>query len=148
MKRTSLLFALCLLPAAPAFAGQYADGFSKCLVSSTTSEDKQLLVKWIFAALGSHPALRELNGMTTAQRDAVDGQAAALFERVLTRDCRNEARLALEHEGSDSFGAAFGVLGQVAATEAFQHPDVNAAMQGMLKRVDEARLKSAFSAPQ
>jgi hypothetical protein len=34
----------------PAHAGQYADQLTKCLVESTSDEDKAGLARWIFAS--------------------------------------------------------------------------------------------------
>ena len=66
----------------------------------------------------------------------------------MTQACVAQARDALRYEGSAAFGTAFELLGKVASTEIFGHPDVEASLQGMLKQMDEAQFKQALQTVQ
>src|SRR5262245_60520797 len=102
MKRSLPLFAWILsaaLLASPAFAGPYTDDLSKCLVRSTTPEEKSLLVQWMFATMALHPDVKYLAKVTPAERAKLNQRVAALFESLLTRSCLSEARNALKNEG-------------------------------------------------
>jgi hypothetical protein len=51
-------FAVFLASAAmPVLGGMYADEMAKCLVKSTNAADRSVLVRWLFAAGASHPAV-------------------------------------------------------------------------------------------
>jgi hypothetical protein len=47
---------------------------SKCLVDSTTTEDRTMLVKWLFTAASVHPAINSLSTVTAEDRDAGNRQ--------------------------------------------------------------------------
>ena len=56
-----------------ASAGVFADELSRCLVKSSSTDDRVLLVQWMFAALSLHPAVQpmisvKLNSATSPLR--------------------------------------------------------------------------------
>jgi len=120
-----MLFGMCSLSAK---AGVYTDDLSKCLVKSTSTNDRVLLVRWMFAMLALHPAVQPLSSVTAAQRDDASKTAAGLFARLLTADCRKEAVNALKYEGVAAIGASFQVLGQVASRDLMTDPNVSKGM--------------------
>lgn len=127
--------------ALPAQAGPYADDLSKCLVSSTSKDDRAALVTWMFAAASAHPAVKSLATVTPKQLDDANKRVAGLFMHLLTESCKSQTEQAMQYEGASTLQASFQVLGQVAGQELFASPEVGAAMAGLGKYVDEARLK-------
>jgi len=148
MKRSLPLLAWVaslFLLASPAIAGPYSDDLAKCLVRSTTQEDKVLLVRWMFATMALHPDVKYLARVSAAERTRLDKQVATLIESLLTKSCLSEARDALQNEGGATFETSFNVLGQVAARELFAHPDVAAGNAELAKMFDAQKLEKALA---
>lgn len=122
--RATGLFLALMLNAGLAQAGPYTDDLSKCLVASTTTADKNALVKWMFATAALHPAVKSIASITPAERDAFTRSTAHLFERLLTESCRAPAQQAMKYEGAMALQTGFQMLGQVAARELFADPSV------------------------
>ena len=141
MTRTRLAVALMAsLVSGAASAGVYTDQLSKCLVDSTTTEDRTMLVKWLFTAASVHPAISSLSTVTSADRNAANQVIGSLFVKLLTDSCRDPAKSALKFEGPVTLQQIFQVLGQVAGTELFSNPQVAAVMADLDKHVDPAKL--------
>jgi len=135
---------LALLVVQPAMAGPYSDEVSKCLVRSTSETDKNVLVKWIFAAVALHPELKSIAAVSEAERGMLNRNAARLFERLLTETCRVEVQQALKYEGPSTIETSFQVLGQVAARGLFSHPQVAAGVGDLEKALDRKKMESVF----
>jgi len=75
------------LLASPAVAGPYSDDLAKCLVRSTTPEDKTLLVQWMFATMAlqrelfAHPDVAAGNAELTRMLDAQKLEKALAAKR-------------------------------------------------------------------
>ncbi len=111
-----------------ASAGPFADELSKCLVRSSSTDDRVLLVQWMFAALSLHPSVQPMVSVKADQRDAATKKAGVIFSRLLTENCRKESVGALKNEGNSAIGVAFGVLGQVASRDLMSNPNVEKGM--------------------
>lgn len=136
---------MCLLPllvTSSAWAGVYTDDLSKCLVENTSADDRTALVKWIFTAASSHPAIRSLSTATAADLDTANAATGALFTRLLTESCKPQAQKALRFEGPATIQLSFTVLGQVAGAELFSNPAVTQNMTGLEKYVDSKKLEA------
>ena len=138
MKKLAWLMAL--LGAQSVFAGPYADDLSKCLVASTTQEDRIALVKWVFSAAAAHPAVKTMVTVSEQQLDDANKSTAELFMKLLTVSCKVEAEKALQYEGAMTFHNSFQILGQVAGKELFSSPEVATAMSGLRKHLDAKKL--------
>lgn len=139
------LFAL-LSPSA-ASAGVYTDDLSKCLIESTSTEDRTALVKWIFIAASVHPAISSLSTATTADIDSANQVTGALFMRLLTESCRLQTQKALRFEGPATIQLSFTVLGQVAGAELFSNPAVTKGMADLAKYIDSRKLDALKAEP-
>ena len=91
MKRIAL-FAALLSFTFVANAGPYGDDLSKCLVKSSTEQDKNLLVEWIFYAIALNPQLAPVTNISAKQHDEVDKNTAKMFEKLLTDSCLAETQ--------------------------------------------------------
>lgn len=123
-----------------AFAGLYADDLSKCLVASTTQQDRMALVRWLFSAASLHPAVKSIVTVSEKQLDESTKQTAQLFMRLLTVSCKPQAEKALQYEGPVTIELSFRVLGQVAGRELFTSPEVAVAMSKLQKYVDQKKI--------
>lgn len=133
-----------------ASAGPFADDMAKCLVTSTSPEDRTVLVKWMFGLITLHPDLTAMSSMSARQRDDLSKNAGALFQRLLLESCRSQTQQALQNEGPQTVQYAFQVLGQVATRGLFTDSHVMAGLKDLTKYVDEEKLKNltAAAAPQ
>ena len=118
-----IALALC---AGPARAGVYSDDLGKCLVESSTAEDKRQLIQWIFFAIALNPDIKSYADITREQRDQANKGMARLFEKLLGESCLKQARQAVNYEGPSAFTDSFRLLGQVAGQEIFASPEVAA----------------------
>src|SRR4029078_10276551 len=98
--------------------------FSKCLVRAARTDDRVLLLQWMFAALSLHPAVQPMVSVKSDQRDVSTKKAGVIFSRLLKENCRQESVAALKNEGNSAIGVAFGVLGQVASRDLMSNPNV------------------------
>ena len=134
-KSVVLLTVLAACVTTPCWAGPYADDLAKCLVRSTTSKDKTVLVQWMFAMASLNPDVRQLSTVTTPQRTELNQRFADMVKALLTKSCLKETRDAVQYEGPTTLETSFSVLGQVAGRELFASPNVAAGMkelEGML----------------
>ena len=111
---TGCLAMLGVFSHASALAGPYGDDMAKCLVRSTTEADRTLFVRWLFASMALHPDVESMALVSSEQREVLNKDAGALFQKLLTESCRSETQQALKYEGAPTIQAAFTVFGQAA----------------------------------
>jgi hypothetical protein len=138
--------AVAAVAATGAHAGPYSDDLAKCLVESTTTEDRTLLVQWMFAAASLHPAVSSIASVSEEQLDEANKRTADLFMRLLSKSCMEETQKALKHEGENTILTSFRILGEVAGRELFSSPEVGGALSGLDKYLDDEKLKSILEA--
>jgi hypothetical protein len=136
----ALAAALALAPLT-AHAGPYTDALGKCVSKSATAADQVVLVTWLFGAISAHPAFEDYSKVTPAQREELNKKAALLIQRLLTEDCRQQTVDAVKHEGTDSIGTSFGVLGEVAMESMMSEPKVQANFTGLEKYLDASKFE-------
>jgi hypothetical protein len=122
-------------------AGVYSDDLSRCLVESSTSNDKTLLVKWMFTSMALHPDVASMSNVTEAQREAVNKATAEMFVRLMTETCLAQSKKAIQYEGAAAVEQGFNVFGQVAGKELFAHPHVEQALSGLQNHFDPKKLE-------
>jgi len=152
MKLLLAALVACLAMNQAAHAGVYGDDLAKCLVRSTTSDQKSTLVQWVFAVTTLHPLVKPLSAVTDEQRTKLDKQVAAMFQTLLTDSCKQESLDAVKYEGTAAFQASFAVLGQVAMRELFTDPTVQKGIGEFTQYLDKSKfdelMKASGSAPQ
>lgn len=131
------------LPLAAQTPGQPT--LSTCLLTSTSAADRTTLVRWIFAVVAVHPALRDLTAIPDSTRDNLDRSVAHMIERLLSESCRREARATLASGGPSVFQGSFGVLGQTAMMDLISDPAVSAALGGLTRYFDADKLQKALA---
>jgi hypothetical protein len=130
-----------------AAAGPFADDLGKCLVNSTTKDDRANLIRWLFVAASHHPAVKPITSVSPAQQEESDKQMGTLFMKLLTESCKSEAQKALQAEGAVTLQFAFEVLGKVAGQELFSSPEVTGNLKGLAKYIDSDKIKALTSTP-
>ena len=142
------LLAISGLMSTAANAGIYGDDMAKCLVRSTTTQDRSVLVKWIFAAAASNPEVKSMVSVTEHQRNKLNKSIAKLFERLLTDSCRKETQAAYKFEGKATISSSFNLLGQVAGRELFSDPNVTKSVSGLAQYIDQKKMSDSFASAQ
>jgi hypothetical protein len=130
--------------AVPAHAGPAADALGKCLVESSTGKDRIVLVQWIFAALSVHPDVREVAPISQDTRDGVTRQMAAVFERLMTVDCRDQTLAAYREDGVPAISEGFEALGRIAVLDLQQDPGVQREMSKLDNYIDPSKFTALF----
>jgi hypothetical protein len=144
MRRT-FLAAGCLLGAtlpSQASAGPYADTLGRCAIQATSTEDRAALIRWMFIAASSNPALADLVTIPTDAREQSSRAAAGLVNRILLEGCRRETIAAVQHEGQAGIQGAFQALGQMAGIEMMTAPEAQAALRGVDRYLDTEGLEA------
>lgn len=126
-----------------AFAGPDGEVLSKCMVDATSVDDRRTLVRWIFAAAAQNPDVADIATLQEAQKAEMSKSVAALFERLLTQDCRLELQAAMKSEGNTTLQTSFGGLVQAAMRGLIEHPSVSAALGGVDKEIDKQKIGAA-----
>jgi hypothetical protein len=124
------------LIASPASAGVYADDVTRCLVKSSSETDQLALVKWIFAAMAQHPAIRDYASITTTQQAGLNQSMAGIVNRLLLKDCRTEVVSALKYEGAGFLEQSFKALGEVAMGGLMTNDAVEKGLTGWAGQMD------------
>ncbi|MBW8192640.1 hypothetical protein K0504_16500 [Neiella marina] len=126
-------------------AGVYTNELAKCLVSSTTQDDRAALVRWMFIAASHHPAVADIANVSAAQVNEGNKQTGLLFTKLMTETCKEQTKNAIAYEGQLAIQGGFQVLGQVAGQELFSSPAVAAAMAGIQQHVDNEKLEAVLT---
>ncbi len=135
---TALTFLLIIEK--PIFAGPFGDEMARCLVTSTNKRDRNKLVKWIFRVYGDHPEVSYMIDLSDREKKVIDKDVAAIFTRLLSEDCADETKKALNYEGDVVMFKAFRVLGQVAAKGFNDDPNVTKSINKFVELVDTEKL--------
>jgi len=124
----------------PIFAGPFADEMAKCLVTSTNKRDRTKLIKWIFRVYGDHPEVSYMIDLSDREKNAIDRDVANIFTRLLSEDCIDETKKALDYEGDNVMFNAFQILGQTAAQGFNNNPDVMKSINKFVELIDYEKL--------
>ena len=135
-----LVLALGLSGAAK--AGVYGDDLAKCLVKSASPADQKDFVIWAFAAMSAHPSVQAYSKFTDEERTAANKRVAALYERLMTVDCRAETVAAVKYEGTSAIEQGFSLLGQVAFRALMGDPKVAQQFSDLQKYVDVKKFEA------
>lgn len=128
-------------------AGPFNDKLAICLVKSTTEADKIVLMRWIFAAMASHPSVKELGSVPKAQGDKANKDVAALFMTLVSERCGAETKEAVKYEGASAIGSSFEVLGRVAMQSLMADAEVTKYMAGVDANLDPKTMNALLETP-
>jgi hypothetical protein len=116
------------------------DVLARCISDSTSGKDRKDLAKWVLVAMSAHPDLKDVSRFTPELMESVSRTSANLFNRLVTTDCRSQARAAMQASGPQAFAGAFRVLGELAMRELMADKDVVASMGIFERFVDSRRI--------
>ena len=138
------LFGLLILSSGIAAAGESSEKLSKCLVSSTTPEDKQILIRWIFGAVANHPNVSDISNLSPEKWDEISKKSAHVFQKLIAESCSLESREAIMNDGMEGYKSAFETLGSTAVGGLMSDPSVVQAMGKLETYLDSDKLMKAL----
>lgn len=141
---SSTLVILMATAACPTVAQTATDSLGRCLADSTTGKERKDLARWLFTAMAAHPEIKAMSKVTEADVDQVTRSAAATFTKLIAETCAKETKAAVAEGGTAAIQAGFGVLGQMAMQELMSNPQVAAAIGGLEKHMDRAKVEAAL----
>ncbi|MBJ6724602.1 hypothetical protein [Geomesophilobacter sediminis] len=131
-----------LITATPVLAGPATDALITCMTDNTTGKDRKDMARWVFAGMSVHPTIESLSNVTDKDRDQFDKELARMVTRLLTENCKAEAKEALGKEAGEApLKAAFSVMGKLAMQELLNDPKVQATFTSFAKYLDEDKFK-------
>jgi len=146
MNPKSLLIALLSLSISlPALAGPDAVALTSCLTDNTSGKDRKDLAKWVFAAMSTHPEIREFANVTEKVRDQTSNTMGVLVTRLLSVDCAKQTQAAIKNEGAMAMQNAFRALGGLAMQELMSNPDVTVSFSVFEKYLDRKKIEAAIA---
>lgn len=129
---------------APVRGAAATEQLAACLGDQTNGKERKELVRWIFVAIASHPAIRDIAEVSDTQREQADRGMAGLVMRLLTERCRGETARAMREDGQKSLETAFGSLGELAMGDLMSSPEVETSIEAYARYLDGERLQQAF----
>jgi hypothetical protein len=140
----AILLFLGLLPGR-AYADDYADTLSKCLVTSTTSDERVAMMKWFFAAMSLNPSVGSLINLSADQWQKISDDAGKVFADLIATRCREQSLNVLRYDRTE-FAKSFRALGTLAGESLMTDPRVRAAIAAVgLSLVKDPRFISMAS---
>ncbi|MCP4264418.1 MAG: hypothetical protein GY777_02385 [Candidatus Brocadiaceae bacterium] len=125
----------------------YTDDLSRCLVESSSSDDKITLVRWMFSAMALHPAVKTIAPVNESERASTNKEMADLMVDLISVRCLEPSKNAVKYEGAIALQASFEVFGKVAAQELFSNPNVAQGLSELNSYVDIEKLNQAIGIP-
>lgn len=127
-----------------ATASPSSDALGACMADHTTGKDRKDMARWIFVTMSVHPALQDISKVSKDDINDVDMLMGAMVTKLLTEDCAPQAKKAMD-EGTESFKAAFSVVGQLAMQELMNNPGVKASLSGFTNYINKDKMNAVFT---
>jgi len=140
----ALVISFSILSVQSAIAGSYGTELSNCIIRSTSPEDRNDFVMWMFSAMAQHPSVKNETSISNEIVETSTIKTAKIFERLLTEDCKNETADVVKYEGTAELEKSFQLLGQVAARELFQNQEVAQALAKLEQHMNVKKLEDAL----
>ena len=105
-------------------SGPFSDEFARCIVNSSTPNEKTSFIEWMIRIFNEHPELNDLVKMSDNQKIKLDKEIANIYSDLVTVRCKEEAEKAIKFEGDKSIPGAFSAFRASASQTILVHPDV------------------------
>lgn len=121
-----------------AYPSEESRNLADCIASSTSSADRLLTARWMAAAMSTAGKLQGTVSVDEAAKENADRGMAALFTRLFTVDCADQAQPLIASGDMAGIQAAGGRLGLMAMEELMTDPEVLSSLMAYLAYVDFA----------
>ena len=123
-----------------ALSGAFTDELARCMVNSTTLNEKIIFMEWTIRLLSEHPELKDLVQISENQKITMDKKLGNVFTTLVAERCKEETEKAIKFEGYEQMVSAFGALGAASTRAITTHPDVMKSSQDYAKYIDFSSL--------
>ncbi|UYY76515.1 hypothetical protein [Sphingomonas sp. R1] len=114
---------------------QGRDPFGECLRTHSSRADRDVLIRWVYAAVSQSAAVRDMVRLDENRRVQASQQAGQLITRLVTRDCREQAMDRIKRDPG-AIQNSFTALGRAALMDLAQDPAVVGTLAGVLQYTD------------
>lgn len=125
------------------YAGTHTDALSRCLVNSTSTQDKVNLMRWIMVSVAQHPNLKNNLTVNQTQLIILTKNTASIFERLLTVSCVKPMQQVLKYEGNAALRNSFETLGEVVTKDLISDPKVTQALGDYYQYINKNKIEKA-----
>ncbi|WP_010543157.1 hypothetical protein [Sphingomonas elodea] len=107
-----------------------------CLKAHMTTQDRGILVRWIFAGMARSALVQDMSKVSEEQRVIAMREAGKVIERLMIADCRAETVTVMKANGVEGTEEAFGQVGEAAMADLMTDSEVMATFAGIIRYVD------------
>ncbi len=129
---------IAVSPLTPAQEQAYTVKLRDCFTAQTTGADRTTFARWFVAILASAPKVQGVATVEPGVKDQLDGQVAAIFTRIITKDCATESRPLWKARSSAAFRVAGESLGRLAMQEVTSDADGQKIFAGYASHIKPA----------
>lgn len=109
-----------------------------CFTAQTTGADRTTFARWFVAILASAPKVQGVATVEPGVKDQLDRQVAAIFTRIITKDCVAESRPLWKARSNAAFRVAGEALGRLAMQEVTADADGRMIFAGYASHINPA----------
>lgn len=144
-QRNGLLAGLCALVVPATATAQTNPELGKhlgeCFAAKSTGQDRIDLMRWLMVSWAASPRVQDVVKVSAAAQAETDKTMARIVMRLLTVDCVDQARPVLKAKDAAAMGLAFSAFGEIASNEIGADKQVDAALSGFGKLLDDKALE-------
>lgn len=99
-----------------ALASDSTTKYVRCMERNITGAEQEVIIRWLFAGIATHPAVSDIMNVSSAQLDNANKDIGNLVMDLLTVRCKAEFRTAMldpKNRGTNPTETAFGRLGEL-----------------------------------
>lgn len=147
MRGISMIAAMFLgVSAVPAAAQGLDNGegaaLGRCMLANATDADRDVVTRWFSGALASSSAVNGIVSVDASAKELANRDFATLLTRLLTVDCLESARKAVQHDRDNAMKLAIAMLSRSAVDHALNDPAADDALGAFHKYMDRDKLKT------
>lgn len=120
----------------------YSAALRKCLLESTTSEQKENFARWMFIVFSSNPTVRQMISVSSQEREQINKSIANTYTTLMTQTCRNQTNDVMRYEGTAALETAFSALGAAVMQELISNPSVRQNAKEFTKYIDRSKFEN------
>ncbi|MCP1471534.1 hypothetical protein J3E64_003245 [Sphingobium sp. OAS761] len=121
-----------------------AQALGECMVLKSTGADRLTVARWFLTAVASAPQAAGVATLTPGKKEEFDKGMAAIFTRLMTVDCADQARPLFKARDQAGFRIAGEALGRVAMEELLNNPQASAALGAYTRYLRQEDFKAVL----
>lgn len=123
--------------------GLYTNDLAKCMVSSLSANDKQIIQNFTLQSMFSHPSLNQKNPYSQYEINQTQQQVGRLITRLFAKDCTKEWIIATYYDNK-AVEQASETLGVYVMQDLINHPNYERYWLGIEHYMNKQELEHAI----